>query len=120
VKTVLVVEDEFLVRLMVSDALRDVGYHVLEASSGDEAVDLFGSGVAIDVVFSDVRMPGEVDGLGLLAFVRGTYSEVPVIITSGHLPDLPKPAISATKFLPKPYHIEQLTCLIETVLAYAR
>jgi DNA-binding NtrC family response regulator len=120
VKTILVVEDEFLVRLTVSDGLRDEGYDVLEAASGDEALDLFRCGVAIDVVFSDVRMPGTIDGLGLLAFVRDTYSELPVIITSGHLPSLPEAAGRATPFLPKPYHISQLTSLIENALAHAQ
>jgi DNA-binding NtrC family response regulator len=120
VKTVLVVEDELLVRLMVSDALRDEGYDVLEASSGDEAVALLRSGVPIDVVFTDVRMPGEIDGLGLLAFVRDLHVEMPVIITSGHLAKLATPADDTTLFLPKPYHMEQLTFLLEAVLADAR
>jgi DNA-binding NtrC family response regulator len=115
-KTILVVEDEILVRLLASDALRDEGYNVLEASNATEAVDLFRSRVSIDLVLSGVRMPGEMEGLGLLTFVYNTYSEVPVIITSEHLVELPKAATRPTRFMPKPYLLKQLTDLIESAL----
>ena len=100
---VLVVEDEFLIRTMVSDALRDAGLGVIEAIDADEAMRVLQSGVAIDLIFSDVRMPGSMDGLALLKICTEVFPGLPVIITSGHL--APSDAIlnGAKRFLPKPY-----------------
>jgi DNA-binding NtrC family response regulator len=84
-KCVLLVEDELLIRMIVSDELRDAGYHVIEAANADEALVILTSKVPIDLIISDVRMPGALDGIGLLAIVRSTSATLPVIITSGHL-----------------------------------
>ena len=72
-KCILVVEDELLIRLIVSDELRDAGYDVIEAFNADEALTVLRSLVRVDLVISDVRMPGSLDGLGLLAEVRATW-----------------------------------------------
>lgn len=100
---VLVVEDEFLIRTMVSDALRDAGLAVIEAIDADEAMRVLQSGVAIDLMFTDVRMPGSMDGLTLLKNCTELFPDLPVIMTSGHL--APSDAIisGAKRFLPKPY-----------------
>ena len=82
---VLVVEDEFLIRTMVSDALRDAGLAVIEAIDADEAMRVLQSGVAIDLMFTDVRMPGSMDGLTLLKNCTQLFPDLPVIMTSGHL-----------------------------------
>ena len=105
---VLVVEDEFLIRMIVSDYLREIGFTVVEACSGDEAVAVLRSGVLFDVVFTDVRMPGSTDGLALLAYVRATQPDLPVVVTSGHL--LPALALAggAVEFLAKPCGLEQV------------
>jgi CheY-like chemotaxis protein len=114
--SILVVEDEFLVRLIICDELRAAEYNVIEAVNGDEAVAILKSGARVDLIFSDVRMPGAIDGLGLLAFVRQAYPTTPVIITSGHLrPDLAL-ADGATQFLSKPYSIEHAIRLVESGL----
>ena len=83
---VLVVEDEFLIRTMVSDDLREAEYEVIEACNADEALAILRSGAGVDLIFSDVRMPGTLDGLELLAMVRARDPAFPVVITSGHLP----------------------------------
>ena len=70
VGNVLIVEDEVIIRMIVGDGLRDYGNTVIEAMNADEAVEILNSGVRVDLVFSDVRMPGTRDGLGLLSFVR--------------------------------------------------
>ncbi|RYE03933.1 MAG: response regulator [Sphingomonadales bacterium] len=101
--TILVVEDEFLVRMLICDELRYVPYTVIEAVTADEAVEFLKSGVQVDLILSDVRMPGSLDGLGLLAFVQANYPDVPVIITSGHLDAGAALAEGAAQFLPKPY-----------------
>ena len=62
--SVLVVEDDGFTRFAVGDHLRDCGYEVLEAETGREAIDLLANGAAVDVVFTDVQMPGDIDALG--------------------------------------------------------
>jgi CheY-like chemotaxis protein len=113
---ILVVEDELFVRLLVSDALWDAGYRVLEAFNGDEAIDILTSGAHVDVILSDVRMPGSVDGLGLLAFVRKNYPDLPVIISSGHLASTLAFEYGANGFLPKPYAIAHAVAVIKAQL----
>jgi DNA-binding NtrC family response regulator len=100
-----VVEDELLIRTMVSDELRDAGYDVVEAFNADEALLLLKSPLRVDLIISDVRMPGSLDGMGLLAAVRETQPKLPVIITSGHQDPGAAIAEGATYFLAKPYSI---------------
>ncbi|MGZ5904834.1 MAG: response regulator, partial [Reyranella sp.] len=68
--TVLVVEDEILVRTVIAAYLRDCGFDVVEAGSADEAVRVLEAGVRIDIVFSDINMPGSLDGFGLAQWLR--------------------------------------------------
>ena len=113
----LVVEDEVIIRLFVSDMLRDAGYDVIEAASGDEALDILKAGISVDLVLSDMRMPGSTDGLALLAFVRYNFVELPVIITSGHLAPGTAIAEGAVHFLPKPYDIGDALKVVEAEVA---
>lgn len=114
---ILVVEDEIFIRMMISDAFRERGFSVIEAFNGDEAVDLLMTGKTVDLVFSDVRMPGSLDGLGLLEFVRRHAPELPVILTSGHLEPQLALEQGARHFLRKPYHIEAVLGLVASELA---
>lgn len=109
-KCVLVVEDEILIRMMLSDELRDAGFQVIEASDADEALTFLGSMVP-DIIISDVRMPGSIDGLGLLGVVRKTLPKLPVIITSAHLQAVDV-SDGATRFIAKPYRLESLVRII--------
>lgn len=110
---ILVVEDELLIRLFVSDVLRDSDYDVVEAVNGDEALDILSAGVAVDLVLSDVRMPGSTDGLALLKFVREKLADLPVIITSGHLQPEVALAAGASQFLAKPFKVEEALKVVE-------
>lgn len=114
---ILVVEDELLVRLMVSDFLREAGFSVIEAINADEAVEILLSGVSIDLMFSDVRMPGSMSGLELLRYSQERFPALPVIITSGHL--LPRDALAkgAVQFLEKPYSFDDAIALVQMQLA---
>ena len=114
---ILVVEDEVLIRMMVSDAFRDEGHSVIEAFNGDEAADLLMTGKAVDLIFSDVRMPGSLDGLGLLALVRDRFPDVPVILTSGHLEPREAMAEGARCFIGKPYLLGEVLTLVARELA---
>lgn len=99
---ILVVEDELFIRMFISDAFRDAGYTVLEAFNADEAVDILKAGKVVDLVFSDVRMPGSLDGIGLLRFIKERFSQLPVILTSGHLDPREALAEGQTTFYPNP------------------
>lgn len=117
--TVLVVVDVFLIRFMVSDALQDAGLTVLEASNADEALLILRSGVQIDLVFSDVQMPGVADGLELLAHLREFFPAVPVIITSGYLAAGEALSRGAAKFLEKPYSPDDALEIVKDGLSNA-
>lgn len=100
---ILLVEDEFLIRMAVGDSFRDAGFEVVEAFNGDEAIDVLMAGKPIDVILSDVHMPGSVDGIGLLRFVRANFPHIPTIIASGRLESHVALAEGAIAFLSKPY-----------------
>ncbi len=71
-QTILIVEDEVLVRLVVADYLRECGYRVYEAVNAAEALAMLQAPeVSIDIVVSDVQMPGDMDGFGLARWIRG-------------------------------------------------
>jgi CheY-like chemotaxis protein len=82
--TILVVEDEILVRLMIAEELRGQDYNVLEAASADEACSVLQSGVKIDLVLTDIRMPGSIDGAGLVHLIRVERPALKVVLASGH------------------------------------
>lgn len=80
----LVVEDEALVRLAVVRLLREYGFGVVEAASGDQARDILEtSEIAFDLVFTDIQMPGQLDGLGLAGWIRTQKPHIKIILTSG-------------------------------------
>jgi DNA-binding NtrC family response regulator len=99
---ILLVEDEVLIRLMLAEELREAGHQVIEASDADEAVVILEASTP-DLIISDVRMPGSIDGLGLLALVRTSLPALPVIITSAHLDPAEAKSQGATLFVPKPF-----------------
>jgi CheY-like chemotaxis protein len=86
-RTVLVVEDESDLREMVVEELTDAGFHVLEAEIGDDALAIIDSGRPIDVLFTDVRLPGSVDGWQIARHARDTIPTIHVIYASGYAPD---------------------------------
>src|SRR4029079_6843338 len=81
--TLLVVEDDVLIRLVIADYLRECGYKVYEAVNAPEAIAMLQSPeVAVDIVFSDVQMPGDMDGFALSRWIRANKPGVQVILTS--------------------------------------
>jgi DNA-binding response OmpR family regulator len=79
----LVVEDDVLIRLSVGEFLRHANYRVLEASNADEARAILESREPVELVFTDVDMPGEMNGFELAQWVRRQYPDVGVLLTSG-------------------------------------
>jgi len=109
-RTVLVVEDEVVLRMAVSAHLREAGFVVVEAVDADEAVDLLGANRAIQLVFSDIMMPGTMDGEQLAAWIGARYPEMRILLTSGVTQRGSQP------FLAKPYSFLELQRRIEKML----
>ena len=84
-ETVLVVEDDALVRTALAETLRDLRYRVVEATDADAALAMLDSGTRVAAVLTDLTMPGSMDGLGLATAARARLPAVPVILISGHL-----------------------------------
>jgi CheY-like chemotaxis protein len=81
--TILVVEPDILVRMVIASYLRDCRYRVLEGVTAADVMAVLGSGQKIDVVFSEVRLRGRMDGFGLARWVREHHPDVDVILTAG-------------------------------------
>ena len=113
-QTILVVEDEILIRFLLADSLRDIGYQVLEAGDGDEGLDILSSGQAVDLLVTDVRMPGEIDGLELTRRSKLLAPGRPVIVCSAHL--FKSEAFPADEFLAKPYSMDALADVISRLI----
>jgi CheY-like chemotaxis protein len=108
---VLIVEDETLVRMAAAEHLRDAGYAVVEAASGDEAQAVLEAGVRVSLIFSDVNMPGAVDGLALAQWA-GAQQNPPIVMLTSGVPEVLTQARArcpnVRKFLIKPYVYEDL------------
>jgi CheY-like chemotaxis protein len=114
--TVLVVEDEAFLLFAIADELRDAGYQVLEASNADEAITLLETRPDISILFTDIDMPGSMDGLRLSAAVRDRWPPVKIIITSGKRQPAQDTMPSGGIFLPKPYAPEKVAATIQHLL----
>jgi CheY-like chemotaxis protein len=99
--TVLVVEDEVIVREFIQIELEDAGYEVILAANADAAIVVLEARPDIHLVFTDIDMPGSMDGLKLAACVRDRWPPVHIIITTGKARPLTIPANAL--FIPKPY-----------------
>ncbi len=111
---ILLVEDDVLVRFATAELLREEGYVVLEAVDASEALELLGSGHPLDLVLSDVRMPGEMDGVALTYAIKDLRPNLPVVLVSSHLP--PDVRHGGDGFLPKPYQPAQLFEIVEDMM----
>ena len=109
---VLIVEDEALLRMNAAEMIADAGFEVAEAANADEAIAILEARPNIHVVFTDVQMPGSMDGLKLARAVRGRWPPIKIVATSGRLnvgeTDLPE----GGRFLPKPYSPAQVTGML--------
>jgi CheY-like chemotaxis protein len=100
--TILIVEDEVFIRLALADDLMDAGFVVLQAFNAAEALQVLEASVAVDLLITDIRMPGPMDGLGLATYVRATWPLLKIMFISGNLTDLPADP-PADALFEKPY-----------------
>jgi CheY-like chemotaxis protein len=112
---ILVVEDDIVIRSPLAEYLRGAGYAVIEAANAAEATALFAAGTAIDLVFSDIRMPGPMDGFGLSRWIRQHHPAVRVALTSG-AGNAARAAGVAEFFVSKPYRTEAVAARIGRLL----
>ncbi len=110
---VLIVDDEPLLRLMNADLLTDAGFEVIEASNADEALVLLDQNRDVRVVFTDVEMPGQLDGFALADRIGQTYPDIGVVVTSGRRTPSPTFNATAQRFVSKPYSVDQVVQLID-------
>jgi len=108
---ILLVEDEALLRWATSEFLRDSGCVVIEAATACEAVAELDADLSVDVVFSDISLPGEMNGLALASCLHRRRPCLPVVLTSGDgdpVRRLATEMVGSERFLPKPYRLEEL------------
>lgn len=115
----LLVEDEFLIRMMLSESLMDAGYEVLEAADADEAMaQLERDAGGIAVMLTDIQLPGTVDGNELARRVRETHPHLPVIFMTGRPdPDARAAAHRRDVFISKPYLPSDVCAAVARLLA---
>lgn len=118
--SVLVVEDETLIRFMLSDYLSDRGFDVRAAASADDAVRMLeDENDGVDAIFSDVHLPGRMDGFALARWVRAHCPETAMLLASGvaKKDEAMRNGIAAEAFLEKPYDLERLADQISDLIA---
>jgi len=101
--TVLVVEDEAMMRTKLAEELEDAGYAVVEASDGTEAVEMLALRPDVKIIISDVKMPGPIDGVELCRRVRSSYPGIKVVLSSGEASAADSTAHDG--FFLKPYRV---------------
>ena len=113
---VLVVEDEGLIRSAAMEMVEDAGFAALVASNADEAIRILESRNDIRAVFTDVQMPGSMDGLRLARVIRNRWAPVALIVTSGHAHVSEKDVPTGGRFLPKPYDAGQIEAALQQLI----
>jgi CheY-like chemotaxis protein len=116
---VLIVEDELLLRMDAADMIVGAGFEVIEAGNADQAIEILEARSDVTVVFTDIQMPGSMDGLRLARAVRGRWPPIKIVATSGrlHVEELDLP--EGGRFLPKPYSPVQVTGVLRELTGIA-
>jgi CheY-like chemotaxis protein len=114
--TILAVEDNTLLRAAIVTELEEVGFRVIEAVQGEDAVAALERHADIDVLFTDIRLPGEIDGWEIARRFRELHPERPIIYASAYAPGADR-RVSDSLFFPKPYRPSQVIRAIERLAA---
>ena len=113
-RKVLVVDDEVLIRLTVTDALEDAGFEVIEASTADEAMDKMDDS-AIHFLFTDIQMPGRLTGVDLANEVAARFPEAGIVVASGRIKPCDVDLPPSAQFYSKPYDLNLIVARFEAM-----
>jgi CheY-like chemotaxis protein len=113
---VLIVEDELLLRMNAVDMIAAAGFEAIEAANADEAIEILENRRDITVVFTDIQMPGSMDGLKLARAVRGRWPPIKIVATSGHVDVAETDLPDGGRFLPKPYNSHQIAGILRELI----
>lgn len=112
---VLVVEDEPLLRMGIVDYLEEQGFTVLEAGNADEAIAILSNDTTIQILFTDIDMPGEMDGMRLSSAVRDRWPPIKIVITSGHKSPPSSELPAGAQFFAKPYNPDSVAATLRAI-----
>lgn len=116
----LIVEDEMFIRMIAVDALEDRGFVIVEAGDAREALAILERTPEIALIFTDINMPGDIDGLDLATEVAARWPHIEIIVTSGGVRLGAAEVPDSGLFLAKPYSIDHLVTLVREQLARRR
>jgi len=114
-RTILIVEDEALVRFDLVDFFTDAGWRVFDAEDADQAIAILDRHKEIRAVLTDVQMPGSMDGVKLAHYVRERFPPTVLFIVSGNAPIPESELPERARFLPKPFDSHKLLRQIESM-----
>lgn len=119
-KTILIVEDEALLRFDLVDFFEHAGWRVFEAEHADAAITILERHTEVRVVLTDVQMPGSMDGVKLAHFIRDRFPPTVLFVVSGNvrIPQYELPTL--TSFLPNPFDHHRLLRTLEALIDYSR
>jgi CheY-like chemotaxis protein len=111
--TVLLVEDEWIVSGMMREALTGEGFAVTAVESGDRALQYLAEGHAVDILFTDINLPGDVDGAALAEAARRMRPDLPIVYASGRMSASEiAPLVPRSVFVSKPYNVDDICRLM--------
>ena len=116
---VLVVEDEMLLRMRAVDMVEDAGYTSVEAVDAEEAVAILEARSDIALLFTDIQMPGSMDGLGLAHAVRERWPPIKIILVSGQLKPANTEIPANSRFFGKPLEAKTMIALMQSMIGHA-
>jgi CheY-like chemotaxis protein len=114
---ILIVEDEFPLRLLFAEFLGDEGFDITEASSGDQAIGLLGEQETFDLVFTDISLPGRADGNDVAAIAKQRNPDTPVLYLSARLDTLTNKIEPGDAFLSKPCRLTDISSVVQRLLS---
>jgi CheY-like chemotaxis protein len=109
---VLIVEDEFLVRVFAAEIAEEAGFNVLEVADADEAISVLQNRSDVRVVLTDIDVPGHLDGLELAQAIRHRWPPLQVVVTSGRMRPANDELPERSHFVPKPFDFFRMTGLL--------
>jgi CheY-like chemotaxis protein len=116
---VLVVEDEMLLRMRAVDIVEEAGYTSVEAIDADEAVEILETRSDIALLFTDIQMPGSMDGLKLAFAARARWPLIKIILVSGQLQLLEMDIPASSRFFGKPLQAPEMIAEMQDMIGHA-